>query len=380
MKKIQLIEGLRGYLAFWVVFDHLLGACGYSVEKLNGLLKIIRSGWYAVDVFIIISGFVIFYLLDNNEESYSEYIVRRFFRLWPLFIVLFFISIPISLINLSNLNEFSLSFPHSQVGDGLLAEKINSWWENIGLHVLIHVSMLHGMFPNSIIPNSPGAFLTPAWSISLEWQFYIIAPLVFAFLKKNKKWSLLIISLFCMLIFFIGKQINDIEFGAFLPMHIEYFFIGGVSYYFYKSFCGVFFNFIFFPISLVLASFLFLNSDFNFKLTPYLIWLVFFSLLLDFSNPQRQNYISAIARIFSNNIIVYLGKISYSIYLSHFLVIIIIQCVILNLFPLISQKLHLIILSVLLIFFTVIISHFTHRYIELFYIKKGKLLLDKIKS
>ena len=69
MKKIQLIEGLRGYLAFWVVFDHLLGACGYSVEKLNGLLKIIRSGWYAVDVFIIISGFVIFYLLDNNEES-----------------------------------------------------------------------------------------------------------------------------------------------------------------------------------------------------------------------------------------------------------------------------------------------------------------------
>lgn len=380
MKKIILIEGLRAYLAFWVVFDHLLAVCGYSVEKLDGLLKIIRSGWYAVDVFIIISGFVIFYLLDNQKESYGEFIIRRFFRLWPLFIILFFISIPISLISVSNFNEFSLSFPDSQIGDGVLAEKINSWWENIGAHVLLHASMLHGMVPNSMIPYSPGAFLGTAWSISLEWQFYIIAPLIFTFLKKDKKWAVLILSLLTMLLFFLGKQIKNIEFGAFLPMHIEYFFIGGVSYYLYKSLSAVIIKVVFFPISIVIAFFLFLNLGFNFNLTPYLIWLVFFSLMLDFSNSKKPIYISTIARMFSSNIIVYLGKISYSIYLLHLLVIIIMQYVILNVFPLISQKTHLIVLSVFSIFFTVIISHFTHRNIEMFFIKKGKLLVNRIKS
>ncbi|REG98262.1 acyltransferase family protein [Flavobacterium aquicola] len=380
MKEVPLIEGLRGYLALWVIFDHLLGVCGYSFERLTGIMKFFRAGWYAVDIFIIISGFVIFYLLDNKQETYVKFVIRRFFRLWPLFIVLFAISIPFSLIYSANSIEFSSIFPFSQVGDGLLKERIDSWWGNIFEHILLHLTMLHGIVPNSLITDSPGAFLGPAWSISLEWQFYIIAPFVYAFLRKDKKWAIPIISLFCMLFFFIGKQIDDIEFGAFLPMHIDFFFIGGVSYYFYKSFCSVFFKIIFFPISLVLASFLLLNSDFNFKLIPYLTWLVFFSLLLDFSNPERQNYISVIAGVFSNKIIVYLGKISYSIYLSHLLVIIIIQYIILNFFPVISQKLHLIILSVFSIFFTVFFSYFTHKYIELFYIRKGKLFIDKIKS
>ena len=88
MKEIPLVEGLRGYLALWVVIDHLLGCCGYGLNNLSGLFYILRSGWYAVDLFIIISGFVVFYLLDNKEEKYKQFIIRRFFRIWPLFIFL----------------------------------------------------------------------------------------------------------------------------------------------------------------------------------------------------------------------------------------------------------------------------------------------------
>lgn len=50
---------------------------------------------YAVDVFIILSGFVIFYLLDHQHLSYRVFICRRFFRLAPLFFLVVLIAIPI---------------------------------------------------------------------------------------------------------------------------------------------------------------------------------------------------------------------------------------------------------------------------------------------
>lgn len=378
MKQAPLIEGFRAYLAFWVVFDHLLGVSGYPPENLSGIFKIVRSGWYAVDIFIIISGFVIFYLLDNKQESYFKFITRRFFRLWPLFISLFIVSIPLSLIYISNTAEFALLFPNTKIGDGFLIARINSWWENIFLHIFIHIPMLHGIIPNSIIPNSPDAFLVPAWSISLEWQFYLIAPLVFKSLKSGNKWSLFVISMFTIILFIIGKRIDNIQFGAFLPMHIEFFFIGCLSYFIYKALSRINLKITFFPINFVLASFLLINSNFNMLFLPYIVWIIFFSLLIDFSNNTKPLYISYISYLFQNRLVVYLGKISYSIYLSHSLVIII-QYLIIGLFPALSQKYHLIVLTIGCCFFTIFISHFTYKYIELYYMKKGNLLTSKIK-
>lgn len=38
--------------------------------------------------------------------------------------------------------------------------------------------MFHGAVPEVLVKDAPGAFLEPAWSISLEWQFYLVAPLL----------------------------------------------------------------------------------------------------------------------------------------------------------------------------------------------------------
>ena len=46
--------------------------------------------------------------------------------------------------------------------------------------------MLHGIVPETILPRSSIALLGPAWSISLEWQFYLVAPLLFLFLDKGR--------------------------------------------------------------------------------------------------------------------------------------------------------------------------------------------------
>src|SRR4029077_5012932 len=90
------VEGLRAYLALWVLGSHALWVAGYRPDALVGLPKLIGLGGDAVDLFIIISGFVIMLSLDNQRETYLQFVVRRFFRLFPVFIVLFVVAIPLS--------------------------------------------------------------------------------------------------------------------------------------------------------------------------------------------------------------------------------------------------------------------------------------------
>ena len=71
----------------WVLVAHVLWVSGYQ-PAVEPLLRLIGAGGYAVKLFIILSGFVITYLLDKRDETYLQFVVRRFFRLFPVFIVL----------------------------------------------------------------------------------------------------------------------------------------------------------------------------------------------------------------------------------------------------------------------------------------------------
>ena len=53
-----------------------------------------RHGALAVNCFMIISGFVIFMLLDQKKEHYGFFILRRFFRIFPVYPVLFLLALP----------------------------------------------------------------------------------------------------------------------------------------------------------------------------------------------------------------------------------------------------------------------------------------------
>lgn len=43
---------------------------------------------------------------------------------------------------------------------------------------MAHLFLLHGIFPNGVLNEAQYLFNPSAWSLSLEWQFYLIAPLV----------------------------------------------------------------------------------------------------------------------------------------------------------------------------------------------------------
>ncbi len=54
------------------------------------------------------------------------------------------------------------------------------WPDNWPVQILTHLTMIHGMFPSGVLPNLWLGFLGSAWSLSTEWQFYVLMLIGFA--------------------------------------------------------------------------------------------------------------------------------------------------------------------------------------------------------
>jgi peptidoglycan/LPS O-acetylase OafA/YrhL len=356
--RLSAIEGLRGYLALWVVICHVLWVSGVAQEGIPEALRVLRDGSYAVDIFVIVSGFVIFLLLDTQRATYQQFILRRFFRLFPLFIALFVVSIPLSRLSLWNVAHASQYLTPEYVQS--LTGTMTSWWQNFSWHVPLHLVMLHGTVPAYLLPDAPGAFLVPAWSVSLEWQFYLVAPLAYRMAISSNRFVRLGLLGICALAFVEARLGPWVNYGAFLPFHVEYFVVGGASYFVYKYrsrlapanawfavMCG--------------ASAAFLAFRGLSWTIPVGLWFVFFGVVLERPSSLSSRLTSP---IFTNAVSQHLGKISYSIYLSHILVIALMQYLLLAWLPQLSLTGHILLLLSLTFTVTVAVSTALHRYVE----------------
>lgn len=164
------IEGARGWLAWTVVVGHLFG--GTRLSQVTHVTLVTTAGNHAVRVFILISGFVIANLLLKKRESYAIFIARRALRIYPSYLVGLALGIATTPIatDLNRLLAIAAGAPIPAPHDpGIFVYYV---------HVILHILLLQGMIPNNILENSQYMFLPPAWSLSLEWQFYLIAPLL----------------------------------------------------------------------------------------------------------------------------------------------------------------------------------------------------------
>ena len=181
-KRLPELEGLRGILSWWVVISHAVQMAGYTEAILGPGMRLLVHGDYAVSVFIILSGFVIHKRWQDCPDSYAAFITQRFLRLWPAFMVCL-----AGALLLRPCIEAGLACP--QLGDPHLFELTKQDWQNeqshLGGHLLAHIFMVHGAIPDQWLPSSAVAILAPAWSISLEWQFYLIAIPLFWALKRG---------------------------------------------------------------------------------------------------------------------------------------------------------------------------------------------------
>lgn len=161
------VDGLRAIAVLAVVFFHAFPS-------------LIRGGFVGVDVFFVISGYlistIIFENLDRGTFSFSEFYARRIKRIFPALILV--------LVACFVFGWFVL-----------LADE----YKQLGKHIAASA----GFISNIIFWNEAGYFdnaqetkpLLHLWSLGIEEQFYILWPLVIWVIWK-RKFNLLTITFF----------------------------------------------------------------------------------------------------------------------------------------------------------------------------------------
>jgi peptidoglycan/LPS O-acetylase OafA/YrhL len=212
------LDVLRGILAWAVVMVHVAWVSGIQGETQR------RIGESAVEGFIILSGFVITQLILTKRESYGVFIFRRFMRLFPVFLVCLLISLAVRPLTVGAIQSPT---------NPLIEQSENHffWW-----HLAAHAVLLHGLIPTIWLPMSQYAFLVPAWSISLEFQLYLVAPLLIWWLSRTGLKGALLVgvpsAVFLMAPVASRVSIYWLGSGGFLPQKFFFFLAGALIYLF----------------------------------------------------------------------------------------------------------------------------------------------------
>ncbi len=363
---------MRAWLALWVLATHALGFSGFRDDgSLSGLTKLLSEGGLAVNLFMTVSGFVIFFLLDKRGESVRQFLCRRFFRLYPLYLLMFLVAIPTSRLEVWTMQHANEYFLHS---DGA----ISSAWDHWAWNIALHLGMVHGLAPDAWLGRwSTQAYLGVGWSISLEWQFYLAAPLAFWAVVHSRATRLTAIAI-CAVLFVASTRWTWSE--AFLPFHLEFFFIGAVSFYVYKQ--GLLTSAaqagdIVFPAACGIAVIIYLLGDRARPLIPACFWLAFLALLHEPADSLSSRWLSP---FFTHPLAQYLGKISYSIYLSHKLILIAVDAALIKIAPVLGQTMHFWLLIGTTFVLTIAASALLYKYVEAPGIKLGRKLAEHWKD
>lgn len=158
------IDGLRALAIILVLIYH-------------GGLALFPSGFVGVDIFFVISGFlitgIIHHSLTQNTFSFIEFYNRRLWRLQPVFICLLLVT---------SLLTLALFLPEDLLDFNRSARKTSLWISN---------EFFNKTTTSYFSPDTHQLPLLHTWSLSIEWQCYLILPLLMYVLQKTFSKSLL---------------------------------------------------------------------------------------------------------------------------------------------------------------------------------------------
>ena len=169
---LAILDGLRGFLAFWVFFAHFELSCIGKIPPWG-------PGGAAVDVFMLLSGFLMAYHWHMRQERFDtfksqvfDFYVRRFFRIAPLYYILLIAAFLgyNYYAEMSRYLNYLVPVPWAaQIQDQVYTPYVN---KDIGIfNIIAHYTFVFGFIPKYISTNA-----LPDWSIALEMQFYVIFP------------------------------------------------------------------------------------------------------------------------------------------------------------------------------------------------------------
>jgi peptidoglycan/LPS O-acetylase OafA/YrhL len=278
LKRIPELDALRGFSALSVLLFHL--TCTFRElfpEQSWHPMFTLREGHLGVELFFIISGFVIFLSLEQTKNLLSFWI-SRVSRLYPAYWASVFVG------------AAALHF-------------LPGWQEKISVtELLVNLSMFQDL-PHRGIPHVQAVY----WTLSCEMNFYLLVSVLFLTGVLKKFDVLLLLSVLFSMFYHLTAARQDVS--AFHPLYFYFLidnnlllFLLGMS--FYLAYKHPESKAIFFRVPLLLAAYAYAH-DLTRSVAVCCFCLLFFLLI-----HERLTWLRL-------KVPEWLGKISYSLYLMH---------------------------------------------------------------
>ena len=274
--------------------------------------KFLEGGFFGVDIFFVISGYLITQLIlkeivVTDNFNFKNFYLRRIRRLLPILIVVIIFSVPLGwkymlptdFMELSKSTIFSIFFSS------------NLYFYFSGVEYIKQDALLQP--------------LLHTWSLSVEEQFYILFPLFFyiVYKKINRLFLPSLISIFIVSFFFSIYGSINFKFANFYFLFSRIWeIIFGSIIAFIEVEKGsrsknIFLNQIlqFLGLILIFISFTNFNDEINHPSIITMIPVLGVGLIIWFSSGNE-----VITKILSSKVLVSIGLISYSLYLWHYMI------------------------------------------------------------
>jgi peptidoglycan/LPS O-acetylase OafA/YrhL len=304
------LDGLRGLAILLVVFYHNFGFINYFF-----------FGWLGVDLFFVLSGFLITDILlktKSDPHYLRNFYGRRVLRIFPIYylvLVIFLLIIPSLKLDIINVDYY----------------KTHQLWLWVYLQNWLYIF-------RPVPPDSLS--LSHLWSLAVEEQFYLIWPFVILLIGKVKPLFLFMLTLLLLVItarllvwlyhiekiayfnLYTFSRIDGICIGSMMALlrQMNPRFLQKNIAMIVLALAGL--NFIFY----------FFNNAYSFSfpflaIIGYTTFAVVFGILVN----EAVNNNKTIALLFDNSIMKFFGRISYGLYIFHWPIYLILSKLMVNL-------------------------------------------------
>lgn len=274
------LDGLRGYAVLSVVGYHLFGLPG---------------GWVGVDLFFVLSGFLItgkLLQLTGSGRSLKEFYLRRAVRIFPLYYVTLILYFGIT------------------VFYGL-----HTWQQSLPF-LFFYQNFSFG-FAGSFGMEIAGG-LKHLWSLAVEEHFYLLFPVSVLLLKRPSLTRLLIVLILVSILTRIWLTLNGYIVASFVitPCRLDGFSVGALLALQLRDGAKLYWWILYSVAGAVIGMVMITSDQFSrlYLFGGISVLAIGSSVLIMFALTKDR----IVKAILGNKLIVHLGKLSYGIYVIHY--------------------------------------------------------------
>lgn len=331
-RMLRFINSARGIAIFMVIVCH----CGvlYNFES-KYIRELYAYGQLGVQLFFLVSAYTLCHSNDTRGKEKNgliSFYIRRYFRIFPVYYF------------------------------GILLYYVLSVLYHEGEHYTFSNILANIFFYHGFVPSANNVIVPGGWSIGTEMIFYLIFPFLYPFLKKGNMIlkSIVIIVLCYFLIYLMKVEVKIATFWYYNILVQLPVFLVGINFYRYNK-------------KLVLKNAVLIFVGFT--IITIVLWVLKLAIFIPVSAAFSFCGLVKILEydLFNFEFLEKLGKVSYSVYLLHFIFVF-------YLLPNQNQFIFIPLYIIVTTLCTYFLASLSEKYLERPFIQLGSKIISRIKN